>query len=153
MRRTKHISLCAALVAMLGIISAETIAEGNSYYRWSDTEGNPVHSDRPPPAGTNYEVVSTGSSKVRQVSSAEGAVAPVSDTRKDDEFDGFEESKTEAPRKNPELCKGAKSNLDTLESKARVRIKDDDGEYRYLTMEEKETQKKTARDLIASYCE
>jgi len=98
-------------------------------------------------------VVSTGTNKVRKVSSSEGAVAAESDTSKEDEFDGFEKSKTEAPAKNPELCKGAKSNLDTLESKARVRIKGDDGEYRYLTMEEKETQKKTARDLITSYCE
>lgn len=152
MKGTKHISLCAALVAMLGIISADTMA-GNSYYRWTDATGNPVHSDRPPPAGTNYEVVSTGTSKVRKVSSSEGAVAPVSDTSKEDEFDGFEESKTEAPEKNPELCKGARSNLDTLESKARVRIKGDDGKYRYLEMDEKETQKKTARDLIDSYCE
>ena len=152
MKGTKYISLCAAIVLMLGAISTETIA-GNAYYRWTDSDGNPVHSDRPPPAGTNYEVVSTGSSQVRKVSSSEGAVAPESDTSKKDAFDRFEDVKAEPPAKNPEYCKSARANLDTLESKARIRLKDDNGEYRYLTMEEKETQKKTARDMIATHCE
>ena len=148
----KYLSICAVTIVALGSISIAAQA-GNTYYRWTDSVGNPVHSDRPPPAGTNYEVVSTGSSQTRKVSSSEGAVAPVSDTNKEVEFDGFEKSKTEAPAKNPELCKGAKSNLETLESKARIRIKGDDGEYRYLSKEEIITQKKTARDLIDSYCE
>lgn len=151
MKGTKQLSLCAAIIVMLGAISTEALA-GNTYYRWTDSDGNPVHSDRPPAAGTNYEVVSTGTSQIRKVSSSEGAVAPVSDTSKDDEFDGFEEAKTEAPPKNEEFCKSAQENLDTLESKARIRLKDDKGEYRYLTTEEIETQKKTARDLLESHC-
>ena len=152
MKGTKQLSLCATILVMLGAFGTEALA-GNTYYRWTDPDGNPVHSDRPPPTGTNYEVVSTGTSQVRKVSSSEGAVAPVSDTSKKDDFDGFEEAKAEAPAKNAEFCKSAKENLDTLESKARIRLKDDNGEYRYLTAEEKETQKKTARDLIKSHCE
>lgn len=152
MKGTKYLCVCAAILAMLGTISSQALA-GNAYYRWTDSAGNPVHSDRPPPAGTNYEVVSTGSSQVRKVSSSEGAVAAESDTSKADVFDRFEEVKAEPPTKNPEYCKSARANLATLESKARIRLKDDSGEYRYLTAQEKETQKKTAQDMIATYCE
>ena len=47
---------------------------GETYYRWFDDRGNPVHSDRPPEGGTDYEVISTKSKLKRVVSGDEGAV-------------------------------------------------------------------------------
>ena len=123
----------------------------NTYYRWADDRGNPVHSDRPPPKGTDYEVVSTGSSLVRKVAAEEGAVPADTQSTPGNEFETTESAKPEQ-KQNIEFCKRAQDNLNTLESTARVRIRDDQGEFRYLTAEEKETEKKKAIDLMTVHC-
>ena len=56
-----------------------------------------------------------------------------------------------AVEKNPALCDQARANLDTLNSSARVRIRDDDG-LRYLSEEEKDIQRRKARDMAAVHC-
>jgi hypothetical protein len=55
-------------------------------------------------------------------------------------------------KKNPAYCDQAKANLDTLNSAARVRIRDPEGEIRYLTEEEKDIQRRKANDMIAVHC-
>lgn len=152
MKGIKNLGLHAGLVVLLVLASSQILA-GNTYYRWSDERGNPVHSDRPPPEGTEYEVVTSGTSLVRKVAADEGAVPAEADPRPGNEFDRYESGEVEPPKKNPEYCKRAQDNLATLESAARVRIRDDQGEYRYLTQDEKETEKAKARDLIAVHCE
>ncbi len=48
-------------------IAGTTVQAADVYYRWLDDRGNPVHSDRPPPTGTPYEVVSSKTTQVRRV--------------------------------------------------------------------------------------
>ncbi|MEH6569724.1 MAG: DUF4124 domain-containing protein [Halioglobus sp.] len=146
----KHLSLIALITTILAAISGPSMA-GNTYYRWDDDRGNPVHSDRPPPKGTDYEVVSTGSSLVRKVSAEEGAVPADTQSAPGNEFETTDSSKPEQ-KKNEEFCQRAQDNLNTLESTARVRIRDDQGDYRYLSAEEKETESNKARDLMAVHC-
>jgi hypothetical protein len=55
--------------------------------------------------------------------------------------------------KNPEVCAQARENLATLEVAPRVRLRGADGEYRYLTDEERQEQEKRARDTIAVHCD
>lgn len=127
-------------------------AAGNTYYRWLDDRGNPVHSDRPPPAGIDYEVVSTGSSLIRQVDGAEGAVPPEVEPRVGNEFDP---ANTAPPKieKNPEFCQRARENLETLNRNIRIRMRDENGEYYYLSEEQKAEQKSSAEQAIATHCE
>ena len=54
--------------------------------------------------------------------------------------------------KNAEFCKRAQENLDTLDSVARIRIRNDNGDYRFLDEEEKEAQREEARRQIAIHC-
>ncbi len=61
-----------AVISLLAL--AHNASAQNVYYRWMDDRGNPVHSDRPPPQGVDYEVVKTGSSTVREVPATAGAV-------------------------------------------------------------------------------
>jgi hypothetical protein len=56
-----------------------------------------------------------------------------------------------AVEKDSALCDRAKANLDTLNSRARVRIRDGD-DIRYLTDEEKDIQRRKAQDLIDIHC-
>ena len=63
----------AVTTALFVLLASYATAE-ETVYRWSNERGNPVISDRPPPAGIAYEVISTGSSLVRKVDANEGAV-------------------------------------------------------------------------------
>lgn len=127
-------------------------ASGTTYYRWQDERGNPVHSDRPPPKGTPYEVISTRSTLVRQVAPDEGAVPATTEPTVTNDFEPVD-SKKEAVKKNPEQCKRAQENLQTLNTKVRIQIRNDQGELRPLSPEEKEAQRKQAIDTIAVHCD
>ena len=136
-----------ALTLMASLASAEA-----TLYRWTDARGTPVNSDRPPPAGVEYEVISTSSSMARKVDQDEGAVPlEVKPTPSND----FEQVQTNKPRieKNPEYCQRARDNLQTLDTTARIRLRNDQGEYRYIDEAEKEEQRDQARATIALHCE
>ena len=139
--------------AVLLIISSLSASAGKDYYRWIDERGNPVHSDRPPPKGIDYEVVSTGSSLTRQVSAEEGAVPAETKPRVGNEFERVDTDQMQVVEKNPEYCKRAQDNLATLNTAARIRVRNDQGEFRYLDEKEKEMQRQRARDSIAVHCE
>ncbi len=138
-----------------GLLGPAFSAE-KGYYKWLDSSVNPHHSDRPPPPGVDYEFVSTEYGMTRLVtveesrsnergsSTASSMPPPAQATRTAAE-------EQVAVEKIPALCDQARANLDTLESKARVRIRDDDG-IRYLSEEEKDVQRQKARDLIAVHC-
>lgn len=122
-------------------------------YRWVDDRGNPVHSDRPPPEGTDYEVISTQSKFVRPVDARQGAVPKEVEPRVGNEFEPVNTAEQE-PKKNPEFCQRARDNLETLNTRPRLRVRDDEtGEYKFLNEEEKEQRRQQAREAIEFYCE
>jgi hypothetical protein len=147
-RSTNLLLILAVIIAAYSSISLA----GESYYRWDDKWGNPVHSDRPPPKGVDYEVVSSGTSLVRRVNSAEGVVPAKIEPTIDNNFEQVE-TKPDPVKKNPEICDRAQENLTTLNTYARIRLRDDQGEYRYITEEEKEAQRDEARNLISVHCD
>ncbi len=139
------------------IVAGPDAAAASSYYRWKDEQGKLVVSDRPPvDQAIEYEVVSQGSSLIRRVAPGEGAVPPEVTPRPGNRFDQVDTQKeTQASvQKNPERCARARTNLETLDSSARIRIRDPDtGELRYLTEEEKQQQRERALSVIAAHCE
>ncbi len=146
---TKACLAAVALVVVWGSLSAHA---GSTYYRWLDERGNPVNSDRPPPAGTPYDVISTGSNLMRQVGADEGAVPATTEPTVGNEFEQVK-TRPEPVKKNPEQCKRARENLETLNTKVRIQIRNDQGELRPLSEEEKEVQRKQAMDTIAAHCD
>lgn len=151
MKGVKQTCLIAVSAVLLAIASLATAAGGTTYYRWLDERGNPVHSDRPPPQGTPYEVISTRSSLVRHVDADEGAVPATTEPTVTNDFEPVDTQK--AVKKNPEQCKRAQENLQTLNTKVRIQIRNDQGELRPLSPEEKEIQRKQAIDTIAVHCD
>ena len=136
------------LATSLNIVN--TVA-GEVYYRWVDDRGNPTHSDRPPPKGTDYEVITTGSRFKREVDATEGAVPLEVKPNPGNEFEVVTEKS--AIKKNPEYCARAKDNLVQLNTKARIRTRNENGEVYYLGEEEKATERKNAQDAIDAYCD
>lgn len=130
---------------------AGTATAGQSVYRWVDKQGSTVVSDRPPPIGVEYEVVNLQGNMMNQVDSPIPAPVPGQTPATS------EEVPTQAQQpgipKNPQYCRQAKQNLSNLNTFARIRIQGADGEYRYLTEEEKDDQRRQAQDAINAYCD
>lgn len=127
-------------------LSADT-----TLYRWSDERGNPVHSDRPPPAGTDYEVVEPGSTLVRQVDGDIGAVPREAQPSVGNKFEQVE-TRPKGKSKNSELCRRARKNLRDIDSAEEVKLRDNQGNLRTLSAEEVEFERGRASDAIAVHC-
>ena len=146
-------AIVAAMLLLALVAALPSAAAGTTHYRWTDDRGNPVHSDRPPPKGTDYEVITTGSSLVRRVSGDEGAVPPETMPRVGNEFDQIDMEAPKEVEKNPEYCERARKNLEALENANRIRVRNDQGEMRVLSDEERDAEKIKAQDAIAVHCE
>lgn len=147
------LATCAVvLAAIVPALYGSPANAGQVVYRWMDSQGNPVNSDRPPPVGTEYEVISTSSSMVRPVDADEGAVPLKVKPSLGNEFEPVETA-TPKIEKNPEYCQRARENLAALDSKVRIQMRNEQGEVHYLTEEEREVQRQKALDTIAVHCE
>ncbi len=143
-------SLVLALAAP--ILSSSFANAGQAVYRWKDAQGNPVNSDRPPPEGVDYEVISTKSSMVRSVDADEGAVPAEITPRPGNEFEAVNANPPKI-EKNPEFCQRAQENLTALDSNVRIQMRNEQGEIRFLTMEERDIQRQKALDSIKVNCD
>ncbi len=142
--------LAGGLLAIMVAWSSPGLA-GSTHYKWVNERGEPVYSDRPPPKGVDYEVVSTQSSFKRIVSGDEGAVPLETDPRVGNEFEQV--NTRQKSKKNPELCQRAKTNLDALTTSDQVKVRNAQGEVRMLSPEEMEIERQTARAQIDVYCD
>lgn len=152
-------SLSALLIGglIITLVSLSVAAAGNSYYRWIDDRGNPVHSDRPPAENIEYEIISNGSRSLRKVApkteAAPAQVKPQAQNTADIEAVKTAADDLQVTPKNPEFCTLAQENLNALSTSARIKIRDENGEYRILDQDEQEAQRQKARDAIAVHCD
>ena len=147
--------LFAVLLTVASSMPGSALSAETGYYKWTDKEGNPHHSDRPPPPGVEFTFVGTKSGLRRHVTaeqSREAARPATPATRSPTNAEQQAGNQTAAVEKDPALCDQAKANIDTLDSSARVRIRDADGGIRYLTEEEKDLQRHKANKLAAVHC-
>ena len=146
------VTICVLAMATATMtFSASTLAAA-VYYRWNDENGRPVHSDRPPPKGVDYEVISTGSKFIRPVDAEEGIVPLEVEPTASNDFEKVDTSESEF-KKNPQICQRARDNLDALNTNARVRVRNDQGEIHYIDPEEHATQTKIAIETIELHCD
>ena len=152
MNSIKRSSGAAAAIIVLAFFGHPANGD-DSYYRWIDATGTPVNSDRPPPAGVEYDVITTRTNLQRRVNTMEDTLL-VENSSLNKKLEG-EAPSAQAPvaTKNPEACKQAKLNLETLTTSARIRVSDDNGNFRYLNEDEKETQRNNAEAVIARNCD
>ena len=89
---------------------------------------------------------------MRQVDADVGAVPATTQPSVGNEFEQVNTS-TEPVKKNAEQCKRAQENLATLNTKVRIQLRNEQGELRPISEEEKTLQRKQAMDAIAVHCE
>ncbi|WP_187276600.1 DUF4124 domain-containing protein [Parahaliea maris] len=136
---------------MISLSTATTGAE-TTYYRWLDDRGNPVHSDRPPPKGVDYEVLRTGGKFKRVVSAEEGVVPATLEPSVSNSFEAAPIKIEDQIKKNPEVCDRARENLTAVESFEEVHMKDDQGNDKILSEDEKAAQRELALKQIRLHC-
>ncbi len=125
-------------------------------YRWSDGNGRPVISDRPPPPGTPYTTLDSsqyGKSNLR----TEGATSKNSEagTAKASNQQSNSSSDTTASvriQKNADLCKHAQDNIYTYENFERIRTVDPDGTVRFMSSAEIESKLIETREVESRHC-
>lgn len=141
--RRLHLFTIALLVA--GALLGGPVSAGDTLYRWQDESGNPVLSDRPPPAGVAYETIRT-EPRLKRVEGDEEA--PPTDLE-------AAPSQGAAPEtdRNAQFCQRARKNIQLIDSAQRISVPDGEGGRRYLTEEEIASEREKARADIAAYCE
>ena len=151
--RTMMMPALCLLLAGQGALAKTT-------YRWIDDNGNPVLSDRPPPAGTPYTEVGVNSGLRRYpkpanteqetTSDAARAASSSADQRNTGEL-GAESIRV--IQAEPALCEQARDNIFKLETFAQMRVQDDDGTVRFMTDEERARQLATAYQVRDANCD
>lgn len=130
--------------SLLFLASSLAFSAPAKVYKWTDEKGQVHYSERPP-LGTQAEAIKpeTGHSEPVNYSVAADDKAK-------------EEKKADSGKKalkDPERCDAARKNLDTLKTYARIRIKGDDGQLRYLTPDEQKQKTNEAAKAIEESCE
>ncbi len=134
-------------IKLLGLLLMFVVhgALGTPVYVWKAEDGSFVHSDRPPSAGINFKIqnAETGTEEQRPRFEADIDTTEVASHSKNMQGVDLDAS----------YCQRAQSNLKTLDSFSQIRTRDEEGNYRYLTVEEKAEQRQQALLLIDQFCE
>lgn len=135
------------------MMASTSYAAEEVYYQWYDEAGKLNVSDHRPPTGVQYESVK----KIIKTSGGQSVAGElyraVNKAEADKQRAAIKEQGeviNEKARQNN--CDIATEELRVISNSARVREIGTDGEYRYLTDEEKEERGKRAERNIEQYC-
>ncbi len=132
----------------LSLFAAVTLAAAgytDTYYKWVDDQNITHYGKRPPADRESTEVHTSG---------LRSAPAPAPSTSAKEEAGKPGNIKTAEGKliKDPEVCKRARTNLKTLQESALIRQKDEYGDVRVLSEEEKASEINRAKDAIKLNC-
>jgi hypothetical protein len=145
---------CIAAGLVLLSLSGYPAQAGGKYYRWVDETGTTVNSDRPPPAGVDYETIVTNTNLSVHENKHKKQATLNSQSGQDNKSVSETDNITRMEIiKNPDACAAARKNLETLRTNARIRKPDGEGSYRYLNEEEKAEERARAEATISQNCE
>ncbi len=143
----KHfIKICTQICIVTGLSLFLSMALQAGTYKWTDEKGNVHYTQRPPP-GKPYEKM-----KIEKPSSANSSKpAPAYSAPADDvgaKTVKAEEAKNAAILK--QNCQAAKNNLNLYQ--VHNRIRDAQGNIRFVSPKEREEKMATAKDQIREFC-
>ena len=131
------------MIFTLGCLFTCSQALAAKVYKWVDSKGV-VHYSAQPPATGRSEVIKpqTGHSEPVEYT------APTQPGEKKEAL-----STQTGPQKDPERCESARKNEETLRSYTHIKIKGEDGEYRFLSPEEQQQKLDEANKAIDESCD
>ena len=141
---------------LIGLLVQPT--EAAIMYRWSDSNGRPVISDRPPPAGTPFTTLNSAQygksgmgTEVLQKPASE-AVEAGTGKASSQRPNSSNPSASVRIQKNADLCKHAQDNIYTYENFERIRTTDTDGTVRFMSSEEIKVKLVEAQEITGRHC-
>jgi len=145
-------TLLGAILTTLVCISSAQAA--GKFYKWTDDKGVVHYGENPPNPDDATKV------NVHVGRSSDEAVEALDEQRKDKEVATKQASadaekqkvEDENARIMQENCKIYQQNLSTLKASSRIREKDEKGNYRYLTDEEKAAKEQEAQSYLDTNC-
>ncbi len=145
------------IACLLGALALPT--EAAIMYRWNDSNGRPVISDRPPPPGTPHTTLNSaqygksGVSREEPSKPTPNKLQPDA-TKASNRSTSNNDNSTNSVRiqKNADLCKHAQDNIYTYENFSRIRTEDPDGTVRFMSSEEIERKLDDARQVEDRHC-
>ena len=142
----------ACVSVLLAVTSSAFAAPPQGYYRWKDDAGA-EHFTQQPPAGRKSDFVAVSTGKSTAVAPGESIESSAADKTSAKAGSNKPIGPLQGvPDKDPEKCKQARDTQGALGGHARIREKVGD-DYRYLTPEEIDEQKKLAQESADVYCE
>ncbi len=133
------------ILSLMGLlVSSHALTAPEKVYKWTDEKGQVHYSERPP-FGMQAEAIKPEIGHSEPVNYGAATDNKVK-----------EEKTADAGKKalkDPERCAAARKNLDTLKTYARIKVKDENGEYRFLTQDEKQQNTNEAAKAIEESCE
>jgi hypothetical protein len=128
---------------MFGIcfVLACSHATADKLYKWTDDKGV-THYSQHPAANVKNEVIKPKTGHSDPVT----YTVPTSTANANSSVDA------KASLKDPERCANARKNLETLKTFARIKVKETNGEFRYLTPDEQKQKISEANKAIEESC-
>ncbi|WP_165857626.1 DUF4124 domain-containing protein [Marinobacter sp. JSM 1782161] len=144
----------SGLLLSLIIAFGATSVQAESVYKWTDDEGVTHFGDRQPTGKTSETVdVRSGTSRSSDQASPQEQVQAMDEAREEqaekDKLTRQEEAIAKQRQKN---CEIAKANLNTLNSHARIKVREG-GEERFLTPEEIQTKRAEFEKIANEDCQ
>jgi len=146
-------NLRTAFLLLVATTSFESVAE-NNHYRWQDSSGKTVYSDEPPTNSEKYDIIEAPTSPNPATSETGGIVPQETEPGVSSDANVADsESKEDDSKKNSELCQSAKMKLVALQANRKLTVRNDKGEAKELSPEEREISKQHAQEQIDTYCD
>ncbi len=141
------------------IATTLSLASGYStaaqYYKWVDESGT-VHYSENPPAKSGDNVVKINI-KTGKPDSGDKKSDTSNASSDQPEKVQVEETLSDVEKRNQEIirqnCDIHRANLKTMQRAARIRVKNEDGEYSFISEEEKQAKMKAAQEYISKHCQ
>ena len=150
--RNLTLPLLSAALLLLATGLLPSVSHATGVYKWVDDQGQDHYGERPEGRESEKMTIRTHeTTKPREIKSAEK------------DGDDQAEAEAEQPEKPPvekyvpayekqRLCSEAKTDIANISSRGRMREIDAQGNYRYLSEQERQQRLSAARSKQAKYC-
>ena len=157
-KRYRNLSLpllsAACLLLSTGLLPSVSHATG--VYKWVDDQGQVHYGERPEGQEAEKMTIRTNeTTKPRKIASDEdkdGDQAEAADGEGQAEQEAAPKKPTIPPAEKRRLCNEAKTDIANISSRGRMREIDAQGNYRYLSEQERQQRLSAARSKQAKYC-
>jgi len=126
---------------------------GDTQYRWENEQGEAVYSDRPPPAGIEYQTTDTHPGLNYVEPDEPVAESPGEESTGNPEGDSDDSAEDGGSEKDAALCEKARMNLIALKHRGSLTVRNETGQARALSPEDLEFAMENARQQIERYCD